>query len=145
MTDGASIAGAVQSARIAFDLVKTIYDSSASLERAEMRLRLAEVIGALADVKIQIAEVQGHLGQKDGRIRELEEALEVKVTLRRVNDAYYKVGADGEPHGQSFCSRCWDVEHRLRALVRSTQSGRNNICPACNALYLEGYSSSKPD
>lgn len=60
-----------------------IKDSGTSLEKAEVKLQIAELISSLADIKIELADVQGILIEKDE-------------------------GKDGP-----FCQQCYDNENKL--------------------------------
>ena len=55
-----------------------------------MKMRLADLIAALAEVKIQLADVQQELLDRDERIRSLSAALEVKKDLVFERPAYYR-------------------------------------------------------
>jgi len=45
--------------------VKLLRETDVSLEKAETKLKLAELVGALADAKLELAEVQNLLLEKD--------------------------------------------------------------------------------
>ena len=74
--DMASITAALGSIKAAVDLAKLIKDSGASLEQAEVKLKIAELISALADAKIELATIQGVLLEKDLKIDELAKLID---------------------------------------------------------------------
>ena len=121
------------------ELVKLIRNSGSSLEKAELRFKMADLVEALADLKMQLAAVQEDMAGRDKRILELEGAFEVKDELRRVNDAYYRVGADGKQHGPPRCMRCWEVDKVQRSVVHSAERGLGSICPACKSTYRNSH------
>jgi|ERR1041385_8930219 hypothetical protein len=139
MTDIGAISAALTSIKTATEIAKIISQSGASIEKAELKLRVAELLTSLADAKVELAGVQDVLATKDGRIAELEDALESKEHLVRDGDAYYATNASGVASGTPFCTRCWEVEHRQRHLVYSAEDFRSRTCPACKTHY-EGRS-----
>jgi hypothetical protein len=58
MTDMAGVSLVLSSIKAATDIARLLKDTNLSLEKAAAKLKLAELVGALADAKIQIAEVQ---------------------------------------------------------------------------------------
>ena len=52
MPDIATIAAALNSLKTATDIVKFIRESDLSIERAELKLKLADLVGALAEAKL---------------------------------------------------------------------------------------------
>jgi hypothetical protein len=106
MPDPASIPAAFASVKSAIEIAKLIKDSGASLEKAEVKLRLADLVSTLADARMELAEVQEAMASKDARIRELESAFQTKSALKRVGDAMYACDDSGTPTGQAFCIGC---------------------------------------
>lgn len=135
MPDMATIAAVFTSLKTATDIAKFLRESDVSLERAELKLKLAELVGSLADAKIQLVELQDVLAAKDKRIAELAEAFESKDTLIRHLDAYYVVDAAGNPGGIPYCLRCWESDQKRRQLVHDAKDHRSRICTACGRTY----------
>ena len=102
----ASIVAALGGIKTATDIAKLIKDAGVSLEAADHKLQIAELVGALADAKIALVEVQDALREKDDKIASLNEALRIKESLVRHNDAYYEKDENGEPVGSPYCSHC---------------------------------------
>lgn len=135
MPDIATIGAALSSIKTATEIVKFLRESDTSLERAEMRLKLADVVSALADAKMEIVDVQETLAQKDQRISELEEAFQSKDALVKHYDAYYARNSEGKAIGAPFCLRCWEVNHKKRNLVRAPADRHVRICTDCRHQY----------
>jgi len=131
----ATIGAVLSSVKTATEIAKFIRESDVSIERAELKLKVADLISALADVKIELVELQEAFAAKDERIRELEEAFQAKESLVRRYDAYYAADADGEPVGAPFCVRCWDIEHKQRRLVHDSKEFRTRVCIGCGHRY----------
>jgi len=135
MPDIALITTILTSLKGAIDIAKLLQESDLSLEKAELKLKLAEIMSAVAEAKIQLAEVQDILIQKDKRIGELEEAFESKDMLIRSGDAFYATDANGKPTGNAYCLRCWEVDHRKRQLVLDSENRFSSVCTTCKQKY----------
>lgn len=138
MVDIAIIPAALNSLKAATDIVKLLRESDLSLEKAEMKLKLADLVSALADAKIQLIDIQEALQEKDKKIAELEEAFHDIGTLARVNDALYEMDHLGRPTGLPYCVRCWENDHKKRQLVHADASNRMKVCATCGHTY-QGY------
>jgi hypothetical protein len=106
MPDISSITAALSGIKNATDIVNILRQSSVSLQDAEHRLKLAELVGALADVKMQLADVNQAVLDRDARIAEMKEQLSLKskVTWER---PYYWIVEEGKKDGP-FCQHCYD-------------------------------------
>lgn len=135
MPDMAVISAILGSVKAATDIAKLIKDSDLSLEKAEFKLRLADLIGTLADARIQITEIQELLVIKDAHIQELEDAFQNKDTFLRVRDAYYRVNDSGSPAGQPHCMNCWQVKHKAYELHYEAGNRFAKVCPVCKTKY----------
>jgi hypothetical protein len=54
----ASIAAILSSIKTATDIAKFLRESDLSLQRAELKLKLADLVSALAEAKIELTEIQ---------------------------------------------------------------------------------------
>lgn len=135
MPDIATIGAALSSIKTATEIVKFLRESDTSLERAEMRLKLADVVSALANAKMEIVDIQETLAQKDQRISELEEAFQSKDALVKQYDAYYACDPEGNATGAPYCLRCWEVDHKKRNLVRAAADRHVRVCTDCGHQY----------
>lgn len=134
MTDVATISTFLGSIKTATDIAKAIRSANVTLEKAEIKLRMAELIESLAEAKIQAAEIQDILQEKDRRIVDLEHAFELKSKLVRKKNAYYELNENGDPVGDAYCSYCWEVNHRTVHLNYSVGMNQRN-CPSCKTDY----------
>jgi hypothetical protein len=133
MPDIAAIGAILNGVKTAIDIAKAIKDADVSLEKAEMKLQVAELISALADAKIGAAEILALIEAKDAEISELQESLKIKETFIRFHDAYYVEGKNKEPSGDPYCSHCWEVDNKPVHLHRHT--AREKMCPRCRTIY----------
>lgn len=111
MTDLASIASILGSVKTATEIAKLLKDSDLSLEKAEMKLKLAELISALADAKIEMAEIQSLLMEKDDRIKTLQEEKKTRSNLTYEAPYYWSINRDSKEG--PFCQQCFDKNEKL--------------------------------
>jgi len=130
MPDIASISAIISSIKAATDIAKLLRETDLSLEKAELRLKLADLIGALADAKIEAAAVQETLNLKDSEIRELKQTLNRQKNVKYEDPAYWAV-EDGKRDGP-FCQRCYDDG---RKLIRLQVDAGIFQCKACDTTY----------
>ena len=135
MPDITTIGTVLGSLKTATDIAKFLRKSDLSLERAELKLKLADLVSALADAKIELAEIQEALSIKDKRIAELEDAFQSKDSLVRRYDAYYEADENGDPVGVPFCLRCWENDHKKRQLVSASGEHLTQVCTTCGHRY----------
>lgn len=130
MTEFAMISAFIASIKNATDIAKVIKEAGVTLEKAEIKFKLAELIEALAEAKIQASEVKELLQEKDDQIAELKKAFEMKDRLFRKGDAYYEINDTGNPIGYPYCSHCWEAKHSAIHLTQIV-GGFDWNCPAC--------------
>ena len=134
MPDIATISAFIGSIKTATELAKAIKGADLSLEKAETKLKMAELISALADAKIQAAEIRDLLQEKDERIKELEKSLDTKSKLVRHKGRYYEGDEKGSPFGDPYCSNCWESKNKM---IHLSDLGGIDSCPSCDNIYLD--------
>jgi hypothetical protein len=112
--DVAAIGSLLGSLKTATDIAKFVRESSVSLERAELKLKLAELIEALANAKMEAADVQQEILDRDKKIRELEVAVAIQVELRWEQPCYYRKTDQGVD--EPYCQNCYDSSGKLSRL-----------------------------
>lgn len=136
MPDVTAISAVLGSVKVAVDIAKLIKDSGSTLEKAEIKLQIAELISALADVKIEAAGVQSELIEKDKLISELNESLRVKKSVVW-EKPYYWTGI-GDDRDGPFCQHCYDTDQKL---IRLQGGGKQRWrCHTCsNSVTDDNY------
>lgn len=135
MADIATIAAALGSIKTASDIAKLIKDSGSTLEKAEIKLQIAELISALADAKIEMAGVQSEILEKDKTISALQDLLDARKNL--VWEAPYYWVEEGDKKDGPFCQKCYDVDHKL---VRLQGGGREAwACRSCKNYFFDKH------
>ena len=132
MIEIATLFGTIKQAT---DLAKLIKDSGSTLERAEHKMKLAELLSALADAKMQAAEVQDVLLEKDNAIRELRARLDVKGLLR-YRPPHYWLEEQGAAKQGPYCQCCQDRDGKLSRLIDRRDG--DWYCTVCNSCYYGG-------
>jgi hypothetical protein len=135
MADLGTIAAALSSLKTAADIAKFLRETNLSIEHAELKLKLAELVGALAQAKIELVGIQEELSEKNKRIAEIEEAFQSKDTIVRHGDAYYVTDGGGKPIGIPYCLRCMENDHKKRQLVHDANNYRMRVCTTCGHRY----------
>jgi len=129
--DIASISTLVSSLKTATDIAKLIRESDASLEKAETKLKLADLVSALADARLEAAEIQQLILERDETIRRLESAAQLKAQLLWRQPCYYLANRDGVE--EPYCQTCYDSEERLARL--HTDGAGHFQCRVCQQSY----------
>jgi hypothetical protein len=135
MTDIATISAITNSVKTAIDIAKAIKDADVSLEKAELKLRVAELVSTLADTKIASTEIVELLKQKDAKIEDLKEKLRFKEKLVRSREAYYEIDEAGKPFGDPYCSHCWEAKFQAIHLHRKAMDPGQIECPSCKTVH----------
>ncbi len=87
--DYPTVAAAV--ARTGTEIAKLIREGGLTLKDAEAKMKLADIMSALADARMGMAEVQQTLLDRDARIRELEDKLTVEGKMVFEQPLYYLI------------------------------------------------------
>ena len=129
-----SIVTALSGVKAATDIAKLIKDSGISLEAADHKLQIAELVGALADAKMALVEVQDTIRLKDEEIASLNEALKIKKSLVRHNDSYYETDENGNPVDAPYCSHCLETKNVAVHINQHPVNRRTSVCPSCKSI-----------
>ena len=125
--DFTAVSAVLGSIKTATEIAKYIKDTDLSLEKAETKLKLADLIGALADAKLEVVGVQQTLAEAEARVGELEQQLQTRGKLTWVDPAYW-LESDKGPQGP-YCQQCYDTSGKLVRL--QDHSDGHFECKAC--------------
>jgi hypothetical protein len=134
-----SLSALLSSVNKTLDLARAIKDGAGASGGADNTLRMAELISNIVDTKFHAAEAGGLVQEKERRIAELEDLLDLKARLVRFEDAYYETDSGGERAGSPYCSRCWEVDHMAVHLTRAPLVN-NWLCPQCKSHFTKSAS-----
>ncbi len=133
MPDIVSITTTLAAIKNSIDIAKSLKNVDASLEKAGLRLKTAELIETLAEAKINATEVQDLIRDKDKKIAELEALLAFKEKLTFKKGMYYKTDENLTSEDEPYCSRCWDYEQKA---VHLFKQGKDFFeCPQCKYIF----------
>ena len=133
MTDITAIASILGSVKTATEIAKLLKDSDFTLEKAEMKLKLADLISALADARMETAEIQSLILEKNEKIQALEKTLETKAIVKYEKPSYW-IGDDEDRDGP-FCQHCYDKDGRLIRLQGNGEGWWG--CKVCGSSYTD--------
>ncbi|MEA3497502.1 MAG: hypothetical protein U9R16_00450 [Campylobacterota bacterium] len=128
--DLATITAGLGSIKSAMDIAKALKDTDLSLEKAETKLQLAELVSTLADAKMQIVEIQEALIESDKEKKELENKLSQKENLF-FKRPYYLIKQDDNDNDGPFCQTCYDKDNKLIRLNDEPFISGQWDCPVC--------------
>ena len=142
MTETNSLAALLSSVNKTLDLARTIKDQAGASPGPDNTLWMAQLISTIVDTKFHAAGVAGVVEEKERRIAELEQLLDLKARLVRFQDAYYETDPGGERTGAPYCSRCWEVDHMGVHLTRAPLV-HNWVCPQCKSHFTKSAGASE--
>lgn len=129
--DLSTVTSALGSIKAATEIAKLIKDSDLSLEKAETKLKLADLIGSLADAKLEVINLQELLAKTEERIKGLEGELQVHKALRWEEPLYWLDGESGSDG--PYCQHCYDSSHKLIRLQGNGEGWYE--CKVCKNSY----------
>ena len=135
MPDIASITAAINGLKTATELVRYLRDTEQAFKTADLKLRIADLVDALANAKLALTDIQELLTNKDAEIGRLTEALKLKGDVVRYHDAYYSKSEAGGPLGDPFCSLCFESKHQLVHINQNPKDRSQSICPNCKSIF----------
>lgn len=112
--DITSVGSLLTSLKTATDIVKFIRDSEVSIERAELKLKLAELVEALANAKLEAADIKQSIVERDELIRELRTQAQQRELLKWEQPCYYLTNEEGVK--EPYCQNCHDSTGKLSRL-----------------------------
>ena len=139
MIDPSTVSTVLTSIKTAVDIASLLKESGTSLEHAEMKLKLADLISSLADAKMEIATIYATLQDKENQITDLEKRLQLSAQVEWHNPSYWTI-IDNEQDGP-FCQKCYDSDEKLIRLQGDDEGYW--ICNACKNSYLDSAGKEK--
>lgn len=126
---------ALKTASVGLTLLKEMNAVDKEYDKATLKLKIAELSGALATLQITLAEAQAEGTKKDAEISRLVSNFKQKNEgMVECHGYHYRKGSEGKPMGPAHCPRCLD-EGIIRMLVQMHKPGRPYQCPQCKSEY----------
>lgn len=137
---GAAIGGL----RTAVEIVRGLAAADQAINEADLKLKLLGAVNDIVTAQQALMDARLALEERDAEVVRLQGALAIKSEVRRVRSAYFDVGEDGLPHGDGYCLRCYEVDHKLYHLAYGRpMMSEKVICPVCKTDYV--YAGVRPE
>lgn len=136
MTDLTSISSMLTSITSALEIAKLIKDSDVTLEKSEQKLKLANLIDTIVEIKIQYADVKQVLLDKDQEISKLKQQLDLENELEFDAPYYWRI-KNGKKDGP-FCPQCQDSSKKLIRLQKH-ENGYWDCKTCTNGFYDKSH------
>ena len=138
MTDIGTIAASIQSVRTAIDITKGLKGIDASLQDAEVKIKITELLEELSEAKFQLAEAKAENLELKEQINDLEKKLSLQDEVVFKDGHYYLADPKpGKPDGP-FCSKCYHGESLLIPLKKQKppfDRYGDYSCPECGISF----------
>ncbi|WP_457301316.1 hypothetical protein [Phyllobacterium sp. P5_D12] len=129
------IAGAVSAITAALGFVKELSAIDVQADKAQLKLKIADITGALADAKLGLIDAMETVREKDKELAEAKAALKFRAeNLIRVDGLFYDQ-KDGKPSGHPYCSVCLDAGSAINLARDIGAAGHPSKCPKCKGNY----------
>jgi hypothetical protein len=136
MTSIAPILQGLQSLKTAADIVKYIRTAEGSFEKAEIKMKVADLAEALADARLSILEAQQEIERLNAEIAELRVVPDIQADIETRDGVYFRK-SEG-PSGAPFCPSCYaklDKRIPVSTVPRDFQDMAKYHCPSCRVYF----------
>jgi hypothetical protein len=134
MPDLGSVVQGLAALKQASEIVKALADTNALYEKAELKLKIAELTEAVMTARVALLEAQTEIQSLKDQIGRLTTAAQATVVKR---DNVYFLRENDQEVGP-FCPRCFEADKRRMPLTPFTPAfrtfGKYN-CPQCKSTY----------
>ncbi len=128
---------AITSIKTATEIAQLLKTTDNSFEKAELRLKIADMMNALADTKISIAELKDIIQEKDEQIKTLTELNREQLNSEKLeyrDGLYFSNDGDGP-----FCTACYDTKKmkvRVNQMPKNFRDFGKYRCPNCSSKFV---------
>ncbi|MCD4509728.1 hypothetical protein LQT97_00625 [Brucella pseudogrignonensis] len=132
------ISAALSAVTAAMGLAKELRSIDKEFDKAELKLKIADLAEALSDAKQNILTIGDDLRERDAEITRLQSLLNFKAEkLIDKGQFRYFADAEGKATGMPICPVC-ERKGNFLAIVQDRSRGAggiNYLCPSCKANY----------
>jgi hypothetical protein len=126
----AAITGTIQ-------LAKGLAETSAEIDKAELKLKIVSLVDQLVDAKNALVDARDDIRALEMIVDQLKNTADRVESLVESQGFKYRKDHDGNPTGQPFCPRCLEVDRALVSLqFKQGLSDWFRACPQCKNEYL---------
>jgi DNA repair exonuclease SbcCD ATPase subunit len=128
-----ALRNALASLTAATEIAVFLKDSELSLPKDEMKVKLAELIAAIAEAKLQIEDITSIISEKDQTIKFLQDNINQGEEMVFEKNLYWSI--EGDKKDGPFCPQCWDHDHKKTRLYNMANAYW--MCRICNNSYKD--------
>lgn len=129
------IAGSISAVTAALGLVKELRMIDAQFDKAELKLKIADLTEALSEAKLGLVDVAQQLQDKDREIAGLQKRVRYRTENLIDIDGFRYELKDGQPFSTPFCPVCEHKGLMLKITRDQNTPGHPYKCPSCRADY----------
>jgi hypothetical protein len=122
---------ALATASQALKLVDDLRGIDKALDAAGLKLKIAELTGAISELKVALVDAKEEVAKKQAEIVRLGGLLKRHAELIEA-DGYKYDKVDGKAKGHAYCPVCEQEGHLIHV---ATLMDDHQQCPKCKALY----------
>lgn len=130
-------AAALSALGSALTIAKELREIDVHFDKAELKLKIADLTQALANAQIGLVDAREALQKKDAELSAARELLRFRDEQTVLENGYrYRATDAGEPIGHPYCAACLAGGIWIETVTSHTP-GMPIVCPKCDADY--GY------
>lgn len=126
------LALALSTASQALKLVNDLRGIERAYDAAALKLKIAELTGAIPDLKVALVDAKEEVAAKQAEIERLGSLLQRHAELIEVDGYKYDKSTQGEVKEHAYCPVC---EQAGTLIHVATLLNNHQQCPKCKALY----------
>lgn len=127
------ISAALTSINNAIEIAKHLKTASKIYEKAEDKMKFADLINILAETKVQVADAKIALLSREEEIKELKKKIEVKENLSWEPPYYFLKSETGKVG--PYCQACYDGQTKLSRLQNYNNGAW--VCAVCSKTFID--------
>ena len=124
----------LSSTSAAIGIAKAVREFQGMFDRADLKIKMAEHSGTLADVKIALVDVRDEHAAKDQEIERLRTAFAFRGETVGSSGWRFQKTRSGPAYGKPLCPKCIDDEARF-ILARQYGGDSEVFCPHCETKH----------
>jgi hypothetical protein len=134
------ILSGITAATEALKLTKELRSIDREIDKAELKLRLVEVIDRLMEAKEALQDARQDQRDLAELIDLLKKKIAQRASLKDEQGLLFEVDSSGKQLGEPYCNQCYVKDDKLFRLVSSPwNNGTRFHCTNCKFVHLPEY------
>ncbi|RCW85392.1 hypothetical protein [Phyllobacterium bourgognense] len=129
------IPATISAVTTALGFVRELNAIDVQADKAELKLKIAEISSALADAKMGLIDAVEIVREKDKAIAEAKAALKFRAENLINFDGMFYDQRDGKPVGDPYCTVCIETGSTYKLVNDVSAAGHPFKCPKCKSNY----------